>query len=121
MRPAGGVPRAVVPPPAGAAPTAYPSAVPKARHIDDCHRLEDLPNIGPAIAADLRLLGIAAPRELRGRDPLALYRALCRATGTRQDPCVLDTFIAAVRFAEGGPAVPWWAHTAERKARHPDL
>jgi len=95
--------------------------MPKPRHIDDCRRLEDLPNIGPSIAGDLRRLGIATPRELRGRDPLGLYRALCRATGTRQDPCVLDTFIAAVRFAEGGPALPWWAHTAERKLRHPDL
>jgi hypothetical protein len=95
--------------------------MPKARHIEDCARLEDLPNVGPSIAGDLRRLGIVAPRDLRGRDPLALYHALCRATGTRQDPCVLDTFIAAVRFAEGGPALPWWAHTAERKLRHPDL
>jgi hypothetical protein len=95
--------------------------MPKARHIDDCRRLEDLPNVGPAAAGDLRLLGIGAPRELRGRDPLALYHALCRASGTRQDPCVLDTLIAVVRFAEGGPALPWWAHTAERKALHPDL
>ncbi len=93
----------------------------KARHIDDCRRLEDLPNVGPSIAGDLRLLGITTPRELCGRDPLRLYRALCRTTGVRQDPCVLDTFIAAVRFAEGGPPLPWWAHTAERKATHPDL
>lgn len=95
--------------------------MPKATRIDDCQRLEDLPNVGPAMAGDLRLLGIRAPRELAGRDPLALYRALSRATGTRQDPCVLDTFIAAVRFAEGGPALPWWHHTAERKRRFPDL
>ncbi len=90
----------------------------KAPHIDHCRRLEEIPNIGPAMAGDLRLLGIHAPRELAGRDPLALYRALCAATGVRQDPCVLDTFIAAVRFAEGGPATPWWAYTAERKARY---
>lgn len=35
--------------------------------------------------------------------------------GVRHDPCLLDTFIAATRFADGGPAVPWWAYTAERK------
>ena len=39
----------------------------------------------------------------------------CRKTGVRHDPCVIDTFIAAVRFAEGGPPVPWWRYTAERK------
>ena len=89
--------------------------MPTARHIDDCQRLEDLPNIGRAMAGDLRLLGIDTPRMLAGRDPLTLYRALCRATGQRQDPCVLDTFIAAVRFAEGGPPLPWWAFTGERK------
>ena len=31
--------------------------------------LEDIPNIGPAIAADLRQLGITSPAELPGRDP----------------------------------------------------
>ena len=77
--------------------------------------LEDIPNVGPSIAGDLRQLGIRAPRELAGRDPYALYEALNRATGTRHDPCLLDTFIAAVRFMEGAPARPWWKYTAERK------
>lgn len=80
--------------------------------------LEDLPNVGPAIAADLRLLGIRRPAELAGRDPLAMYQELCRRTGARQDPCVLDVFMAAVDFAGGGGAKPWWAFTAERKARY---
>src|SRR5579871_5750431 len=78
-------------------------------------RLEDIPNVGPAIAADFRQLGITAPAELAGRDPFALYDDLCRVTGVRHDPCVLDTFIAAVRYIEGGPKKPWWAFTAERK------
>jgi predicted flap endonuclease-1-like 5' DNA nuclease len=77
--------------------------------------LEDIPNVGPSIAGDLRRLGIRAPRELAGRDPYALYEALNRTTGTRHDPCLLDTFIAAVRFMEGAPARPWWKYTAERK------
>jgi len=77
--------------------------------------LEDIPNVGPSIAGDLRRLGLRAPRELAGRDPYALYDALNRATGTRHDPCLLDTFIAAVRFMEGAPARPWWKYTAERK------
>jgi hypothetical protein len=78
-------------------------------------RLEDIPNIGPAIAADLRRLGFMTPAELPGRDPYAMYEDLCRITGQRHDPCLLDTFIAAVRFMEGEPKKPWWKYTAERK------
>ncbi|MEO8740652.1 MAG: helix-hairpin-helix domain-containing protein [Casimicrobiaceae bacterium] len=78
-------------------------------------RLEDLPNVGKAIAADLRGIGIRTPAQLCGKDPYALYAKLNRVTGARHDPCVLDTFIAAVRFVEGGPAVPWWTYTEERK------
>ena len=77
--------------------------------------LEDLPNVGKSIAADLRRIGVRAPQELAGRDPYALYDALNRATGARHDSCVLDTFIAAVRFVDGAPARPWWKYTAERK------
>jgi hypothetical protein len=77
--------------------------------------LEDLPNVGRAMAADFHRLGIRAPQDLHGCDPYALYDRLNRATGTRHDPCVLDTFISAVRYVEGAPARPWWKYTAERK------
>ncbi len=77
--------------------------------------LEDLPNVGPAIAADLRTLGIRRPSQLKGRNPYALYERLNRVTGARHDPSVLDTIIAAVRFVDGGPAKPWWAYTTERR------
>jgi hypothetical protein len=89
--------------------------VTKAKRSDLTTTLETIPNIGPAIAADLRLLGIAAPADLIGRDPYVLYQELCLHTGTRQDPCVLDTFIAATRFMAGAPPLPWWHYTAERK------
>jgi hypothetical protein len=69
----------------------------------------------PAIAADLRQLGIRSPGHLPGRDPYAMYDDLCRITGHRHDPCLLDTFIAAVRFMEGAAKKPWWKYTAERK------
>ena len=52
-------------------------------------RLTDLPNVGPATAKDLELLGVTSPAQLAGRDPLRLYEALCRKTGVRQDPCML--------------------------------
>ena len=78
-------------------------------------RLEDIPYVGKAIAEDLRYLGIDKPGDLSGKDPYRLYDTLCQRTGVRHDPCLLDTFIAAVRYVEGGPRLPWWAFTAERK------
>jgi hypothetical protein len=81
----------------------------------DVVRLEDIPNVGPAVAGDLRQLGITTPSDLQCRDPYAMYDDLCRITGQRHDPCLLDTFIAAVRHMEGGPKKPWWKYTAERK------
>lgn len=92
-------------------------ALAKARHACEAQQLEQLPNVGPAIAADLRRLGIQRPADLAAHDALALYRALERATGRRQDPCVLDTFMAATDFMRGAPPRRWWAYTAERKAR----
>jgi Pathogenicity locus len=96
------------------APTTIKS--PKAASAAECESLEQLPNIGPALAADLRLIGIHTPAELRGKDPFVLYQKLCAATGQRQDPCVLDTFMAATDFMRGAPAAPWWTYTPQRKA-----
>lgn len=96
--------------------TAQGIKAPKARSAAECDRLEQLPNIGPAVAASLRAIGILHPRDLRHADALALYRRLCEVTGRRQDPCVLDTFLAATDFMQGAPAAPWWAYTARRKA-----
>lgn len=87
--------------------------------VDRRHLLQltDLPNIGPAMAADLRRLGIERPEQLAGRDPYALYEQLCAATAVRHDPCVLDVFISITRFVAGDAPQPWWAYTAERKRR----
>ena len=86
-----------------------------AKGVREIAHLEDIPNIGPSIADDLRQLGITTPADLPGRDPYAMYDDLCRITEHRHDPCLLDTFIAAVRFMEGAPKKPWWKYTAERK------
>jgi hypothetical protein len=91
--------------------------MPKARHASEARRLADIPNIGPAMVADFRNLGIERPAQLSGQDPYALYDRLCRVTGVRHDPCVIDTFISAVRFMDGAPPHPWWHYTAERKRR----
>jgi len=77
--------------------------------------LEDIPNVGRATAEDFIAIGIESPEQLAGQDPFELYQQLNRVTGTRQDPCVLDVFMAAVAFMEGGPAQPWWAFTEKRK------
>jgi hypothetical protein len=87
----------------------------KARHAHECESLEQLPNIGPSLAGDLRLLGIQHPSQLEGADAFALYQRLGQLAGKRQDPCVLDTFLAAVDFMRGAPARPWWLYTAQRK------
>jgi hypothetical protein len=79
--------------------------------------LESIPNIGPAIASKLRILGYKEPSELAGQDPYVIYRNLCKLTNTRHDPCLLDVFISAVTFCNGNPPKPWWKYTAERKAK----
>src|SRR5579862_5223282 len=81
---------------------------------------EQLPNVGPAVAAFPWRVEVRRPLELLGRDPYEMFEELCRVTGKRHDPCLLDTFIAAVRFMGGEPAKPWWAYTAERKKRMAD-
>lgn len=81
-------------------------------------RLTDLPNVGPATASDLVLIGIDHPGQLCGRCPLELYHALCTITGKRHDPCVLDVFMSVTDFIDGGAAQAWWAYTPLRKSRY---
>jgi hypothetical protein len=88
------------------------------RHSDpvrDLTNLEEIPNVGPSIASNLRRIGVLEPNALVGHNPYTLYEDLCRVTGQRHDPCLLDVFISAVRFMAGAPAKPWWKYTAERK------
>ena len=49
-------------------------------------QLTDLPNVGKSIAADLVLLGIVKPDDLRGKDGWNLYEKLCFATKQFHDP-----------------------------------
>ena len=59
-----------------------PSKVTRAR----LSHLTDLPNVGSAVADDLRLLGIEHPAQLIGLCPYALYERLNQITGLRHDP-----------------------------------
>ena len=90
--------------------------MPKALSAEHAQVLTDIPNIGVSIAADLRALGICTPQDVRQMDPLATYERLRTPMGQRHDPCVLDTFLAAHDFMNGGAAQPWWKFTAQRKA-----
>lgn len=78
-------------------------------------QLEELPNIGKVMAKDLRLIGIHNPQQLIGRNGYQLHRELCRITGEKHDPCVIDVFLSVIDFMEGGEAAPWWTFTEERK------
>lgn len=77
--------------------------------------LTHLPNVGPSLAGDLQMIGIQTPAELKGRDPYALFEALCEVTQQRHDRCVLDVFISVTRFMNGEPPAVWWQFTEERK------
>jgi hypothetical protein len=90
------------------------------RKVNRAHlaHFTDLPNIGPAMAGDFVRMGWSTPAQLAGADPYELYLTLCRVTGTRQDPCVLDVFMSVTSFLAGHEPKPWWAFTAERKQRY---
>lgn len=93
----------------------------KAKRANEVKRFEDIPNIGPAMVRDFRLLGLKEPRDLKNKEPFQLYKRMCRVSGKRQDPCVLDVYIATIDFMNGAPARPWWHYTKARKSQYPHL
>lgn len=83
-------------------------------------RLADLISVGPAMLRDFELLGIRSVAQLVNQRPKEMYERLNRKTGQRQDPCVLDTFCAAVAQARN-PRLPaeqcaWWYWSRKRKS-----
>lgn len=94
-------------------------ARPHAGRSKDARRLRDLWSVGPAIERDLKSLGVPDVASLARRSPERLYRRLEQITGKKQDPCVLDTFRAAVAQALD-PDLPvercvWWHYSRIRK------
>jgi len=82
-------------------------------------QLGDLISIGPAMLRDFELLGIRSVAQLARQNPQRMYARLSRMTDERQDPCVLDTFCAAVAQARN-PRLPaqqcqWWYWSNKRK------
>jgi hypothetical protein len=83
-------------------------------------QLGDLISVGPAMLRDFEMLGIRSVEQLAEQDPRRMYERLGRKRGQRQDPCVLDTFCAAVAQARN-PRLPaeqceWWYWSRRRKS-----
>lgn len=81
--------------------------------------LKDLRGIGVKMLEDLEKLGIHSVAQLKTRDPERMYVKMCEISGTRQDPCVLDTYRCAVEQARD-PNLPaeqrdWWYWSRLRK------
>jgi len=97
----------------------------KARQVKDRkpseRKFQDLVSVGPAIERDFQMMGIRSVAELAKQNPKKMYDKLCKLTGQQQDPCVLDTFEAAVAQAVN-PRLPaekcqWWYWSKIRMAR----
>lgn len=89
--------------------------------VKAARQLADLISIGPAMLKDFELLGIHSVGQLARQNPERLYEKLGRKTGQRQDPCVLDTFCAAVAQARNprlaAEKCEWWWWSRRRKQR----
>jgi Pathogenicity locus/Domain of unknown function (DU1801) len=85
-----------------------------ARRIDE---LSQLRNIGKAMRADFVLLGVQTVKQLARCDADELYARIQQLTQSRHDPCVWDTYAAAIHQAKTGEALPWWDFTKVRKQR----
>ncbi len=86
--------------------------------------LREIPGIGPSIAAYLAGVGIREVADLKGRDPEAIYEAMCRAQGVRIDRCLLYVCRLAVYYASAKRRDPaklkWWLwkdHPPAKKQR----
>jgi hypothetical protein len=75
--------------------------------------LRRIPGVGRAVADDLWRLGMRRVTDLRGRDPQALYEALCEEQGMHVDRCMLYVLRCAVYFASEETHDPellrWWS------------
>ena len=84
-------------------------------------QLGELISIGPAMLRDFELLEIRSVADLARQNPRRLYEKMERVTGQRQDPCVLDTFCAAVAQARNpglaAEKCQWWWWSRRRIKR----
>jgi len=57
---------------------------------------------------DLNLPNIHSIEQLAMADPNVLYVQLKTITGTHQDPCIWDVFVAIIHEARTGEKSTWW-------------
>lgn len=93
----------------------------KAKSAREVKKFKDISNVGPAMERDFVALGLKSPSDLASKDPYRLYQKMCQLTGQRQDPCVLDTYLAVVDFMKGAPARPWYSYTVFRQKHYPNI
>ena len=67
-------------------------------------KMTDLPNIGKAISADLERIGLTHPKQLIGKDAYELHKLLCAELGRKADYCIIDAFLSAIAYMQGGEA-----------------
>jgi nucleotidyltransferase/DNA polymerase involved in DNA repair len=79
--------------------------------------LAQLRNIGKAMLKDFALLGIVSVKQLARCNADRLFERIQTLTNSRHDPCVWDTYAAAIHQAKTGEALPWWDFTKVRKER----
>jgi hypothetical protein len=85
--------------------------------------LGELISIGPAMLRDFELLEIRSVADLARQNPRRMYEKMGRVTGQRQDPCVLDTFCAAVAQARNPRLAAekcqwwWWSRRRTNEAK----
>ena len=84
---------------------------------NEIKNFRDIPNVGKAIEKDFVLIGLKEPIELISKDAYQMYNDLCNVTYKQHDPCVIDVFLSAVSYMEGGPPRKWWEFTKERKLK----
>jgi hypothetical protein len=82
-------------------------------------QLKDLRGIGKKMLEDFEKLGVRSVADLKRRDAQTLYDRMSKLTGTRQDPCVLDTYRCAIEQARDPNLAPektdWWYWSRLRK------
>jgi len=83
----------------------------------EINHFQEIPNVGKAAESDFISIGICKPQQLIGKDPYQMFKELCTKTNIRHDPCVIDVFISAVKYMEGGLSKKWWEFTEERKIK----
>jgi Pathogenicity locus len=89
-------------------------------------RLQEIPNVGPKMAAGLIKLGVTSLEDVAGRDPDEMYYELCAIDAKRHDPCVRDIsplwsrMPTAARRGRGGSSLRRGRHGNRLEERERD-